>query len=91
MHHAPQPRVVCLTLHRFTKIAEGFKQKSERFTPYYTLSHLAHRNMNLRYYLKKLWLKLFFMMSNVNAVICGGGIKMFDVNGKTQQIHITPL
>ena len=35
----------------------------------------------------RMHLQYDFMMSNVNAVICGGGIKMFDVNGKTQQIH----
>ena len=48
MHH-----VVCVTLHRFTKIADGFKQKSVRFTPNtplnYTISYLAHRNSTLHH------------------------------------------
>ena len=45
MHHAPLPRAVCVTLHRFTKIAEGFKQKSVRSTPNTPLSYAQKQHI----------------------------------------------
>ena len=73
MHHAPLPCVVCLTLHRFTKIAEGFKQKSVRFTPNtplnYTLSHLAHRNSALHHLFASLLATMFAFLLMLTFII----------------------